>query len=269
MSASIEIPPVVVRALDVVERGEDAWIYFLDTPGETREVPVDFYLREALSFDPSDAAQAIAFMRDWGVPFDPMHRDLVHGDETLLRRGNGNRFIPIRDEREGVAIDLGWVVSVDWNAEKPPVDELVERRKKIDRLIHIAHPLRRMEEMQRFCRWARDGGSSLGDRGTVRRLNAALTVFAPHIVTEDVQVPSIYNVVAAQIINDIHDGTQILTCQNETCRRKFTKQRGRAEYGAYRSKGVLYCSKTCAKAQAQRELRRRRRTEKGSRDGEA
>ena len=61
--------------------------------------------------------------------------------------------------------------------------------------------------------------------------------------------------------NHIVERAAYLTCANEPCGRTFVRQEGRAEHGQYRTKGVKYCSATCARAQAQRELRRRKRRE--------
>jgi hypothetical protein len=62
-----------------------------------------------------------------------------------------------------------------------------------------------------------------------------------------------------QLHNLIVDGLEIRRCANESCGRPFTRQRGRAAKGQYRSTGVLYCDAACAKAQIQREYRRRNR----------
>jgi hypothetical protein len=100
-------------------------------------------------------------------------------------------------------------------------------------------------------------------------LNGALTPFRPHVevVSEDKhgsrhhgwdrpQITS-YSAMAVEILNDIATETQWRRCANEPCGRLFARQQGRAEYGQYRTKGVRFCSRTCAKAQMQRELRRR------------
>ncbi len=54
----------------------------------------------------------------------------------------------------------------------------------------------------------------------------------------------------------------IKICGSETCGREFRWHDGRSEDGQYRTEGVKYCSHPCAKAQGQRELRRRRKTER-------
>jgi hypothetical protein len=62
-----------------------------------------------------------------------------------------------------------------------------------------------------------------------------------------------------QLHNLVVDGLEIRRCANETCGRPFTRQRGRALKGQYRTAGVIYCDAACAKAQMQREYRRRNR----------
>ncbi|HET9667079.1 MAG TPA: hypothetical protein VFP09_10000 [Desertimonas sp.] len=70
---------------------------------------------------------------------------------------------------------------------------------------------------------------------------------------------SISTALMVQLHNVIVDGIEIRRCANETCQRPFTRQRGRALKGQYRSTGVMYCDAACAKAQMQREYRRRNR----------
>ncbi|MFD9123567.1 hypothetical protein [Kitasatospora sp. NPDC059571] len=63
-----------------------------------------------------------------------------------------------------------------------------------------------------------------------------------------------------QLYNHLAEGAAVRTCANHNCGRDFVRQRGRANYGQHRTTGVKYCSRECARAQAQRDLRRRRRT---------
>jgi hypothetical protein len=72
---------------------------------------------------------------------------------------------------------------------------------------------------------------------------------------------NLYNLCCLELYNHIVEGANYRTCANEPCGRTFVRQEGRAEHGQYRTKGVKYCSATCARAQAQRELRRRKRQE--------
>jgi hypothetical protein len=72
-------------------------------------------------------------------------------------------------------------------------------------------------------------------------------------------VPRLTAGLCLQAFAFINDEMPARRCANEMCQQWFTRQRGRAEYGQFRSSGVLYCSASCAKAQAQRDYRRRHR----------
>lgn len=68
---------------------------------------------------------------------------------------------------------------------------------------------------------------------------------------------SLYPSLCLQLWNLIDEGAVPRRCSNETCERLFVRQRDGAEHGQFRTKGVIYCSRNCARAQAQREYRRR------------
>ncbi|MGW8687090.1 hypothetical protein ACWGNN_39870 [Streptomyces sp. NPDC055817] len=89
--------------------------------------------------------------------------------------------------------------------------------------------------------------------------HAALHVFSIGVGNLTDRHPTIYCVAYLQLYNHIAEKATIRECANETCRRSFVRQRGRAEHGQNRTSGIKYCTRECARAQAQRELRRRRK----------
>jgi hypothetical protein len=64
---------------------------------------------------------------------------------------------------------------------------------------------------------------------------------------------------ALELFNHIAGSEAYRQCENESCRRVFVRQYGRAEHGQSRREGVRYCSRACAQAQAARAYRRRKR----------
>jgi len=75
--------------------------------------------------------------------------------------------------------------------------------------------------------------------------------------------PSLYSVGMLQLVNHLASGETVHTCANETCRRQFVRQLGRSTYGGHRKTGILYCTNACARAQYQREKRRRDKAARG------
>jgi hypothetical protein len=67
----------------------------------------------------------------------------------------------------------------------------------------------------------------------------------------------LYCVMCLELFNHIVEEAEYRKCANETCGRLFVRQQGRALHGQHRTKGVKYCSPECARAQAQRQYRRR------------
>jgi hypothetical protein len=105
----------------------------------------------------------------------------------------------------------------------------------------------------------------------VHYMNDALKSFAPRVqymptyfknVPFGIPTPDLYDGLCAQVFNLVAEGLPVRRCANETCGRAFTRQRDRAQHGQYRTSGVMYCSRACARAQAKRIARRKQRAAK-------
>ncbi len=99
------------------------------------------------------------------------------------------------------------------------------------------------------------------------QINAGLARFAVRVDPAGGQATaaqhfSAYEAACLLIANDLAEHAPYRRCANETCRRIFSRQRGRAEYGQHRSTGVTFCTPGCARAQSQRERRRKARDER-------
>ena len=102
-------------------------------------------------------------------------------------------------------------------------------------------------------------------RNFIAFTGAALRNFHVRVELESIDRPqppdetSLYTAAMLQLVNDLAANETIHTCANETCRRPFVRQLGRSTYGGHRRTGTLYCTSNCARAQYQREKRRRDR----------
>jgi hypothetical protein len=100
----------------------------------------------------------------------------------------------------------------------------------------------------------------------LRNFHVRVSVDTRHEPAEDWNIgdvfTTLYSVAMLQLVNDLAENLIYRKCANEVCRRPFVRQRGRAKYGGNRMRGVMYCSNTCARAQYQREKRRRDRAGK-------
>jgi hypothetical protein len=95
-------------------------------------------------------------------------------------------------------------------------------------------------------------------------LTEGLRPFHPRVLNADDPADSfvdapLYAVCCLELFNHLVEHVDVKVCANETCGRQFARQRGRAEHGQHRTRGVKFCSNQCARAQMQRAYRRRLR----------
>nr|WP_244211450.1 hypothetical protein [Streptomyces antibioticus] len=182
--------------------------------------------------------------------------------------------------------DGGWMGN--WEQRAIAIEKRFEYKKKYkeslmvpDTLVHVWEGAPHLDTL-RFLRDAWIIASATGDlsdwhhlfeglphgesrldrtvKDWVDGLNKALGVASPridHPLAEE-EGATLYGASCLQLYNHIVEQAQYKICANESCGQFFVRQQGRSGGVQRKSEGVKYCSSRCAKAQAQRELRRRR-----------
>ncbi len=247
--------PVVSRPA-AVKVHDGQWLELLG-PDEDVAIPTGFYLRELTVGRPRTAEDAAAFVQQWGRSADVDYRDLRAGEAH-------RRVYEVRAQREGLLTKTGSFLDKFAIFAGHDVDELVRVRTSV---VHVAEVLYRAEEMSWLAdhtlAWKR-GDDRDEDAWTLylEGLNAALSAFQVSMVVEGQDRPhslpniTAYSVGALQLYNDVAIGATYRECANETCAVVFTTQRGTAAH-YQRTSGTKYCTNKCARAQAERERRRR------------
>lgn len=232
-------------------------------------LPDDFYLRELMDLDAEDMETVASWMRTWGH-FGAGFFEAGSWDEEdmlLLREvlaiehperdgGTVHRDVARLHIRQAQKAIRTWLAC----RRRDGLDELVADQSTGTHLAAV-----RAENPHLGGDWPRDR-TRLRDvlishrlRHLEGTLNTALGVFSVGIGTLSERHPSIYSAAFLQLYNHLAEDATIRTCSNETCGRSFVRQRGRAEYGQHRTSGIKYCTRECARAQAQRAHRRRKR----------
>jgi hypothetical protein len=112
--------------------------------------------------------------------------------------------------------------------------------------------------------WLRFGHAiNLGLSGFCVRANIQFEFLpgTPDIGSTENRQVTLYEAACLQLWNLMADGIPIKDCANDRCSNSFGHQYDDTKRTQHRSRGVLYCSQRCARAQAERERRRRIRAE--------
>ncbi|MER7048339.1 hypothetical protein [Streptomyces jumonjinensis] len=253
-------------------RADGDWIVWdignpMDFEQETACLPEDFYMRELMEADPRDLVTVAGWMSRYGHLGDI---DSGSWDEEELQRlrdledREHPRFGPwsIHGDLVQFHVSEAQEAIATWLSLRRPggLDDLVEMDVTEERLAqeqeansdHDQSYPRDLDDLRSILLWLRLAQL----RGA---LGSGLAPFSVGLNTLTERRPSVLSVAFLQLYNHLAEKATIRECANETCRRAYVRQRGRAEYGQNRTTGTKYCTRECARAQAQREHRRRRR----------
>ena len=270
----IQVP--AIRPMHDVEVEGDWILWPVHIDPRQVELPQDFYLREMMDIGPTDLEAAADIMRNYGILFDFNQKDLQKDRRIKLPDSEAfdaeYPFSGFHKDEVRLHIETAQRAIRTWLALQSPdsyeaLEELVEPELSDESYEHFKeHSSPGIDKSREHFKEL-----VLGERvaDLSWTLNAALSRISVGIVRdpfgEASRLPGYHTVYTSsflQLYNHMVEEATIRHCANEPCGRPFVRQRGRARFEQHRTEGIMYCSRECARAQAQRELRRRRRNEK-------
>ena len=219
---------------------------------QTVECPVDFALREVRDARLDDES-IIDFIGTWGLVY-PLRGPGRIPEAFFRSRGSMDMVSDLDAPEHQTRVSLGMTRNY-LLVMKAMADFFIGRDRDDIEMVRNA--------------WTNRGfplslvGSSVerSEEMAAEVLNAALSVYTPHVHfgnPKPVIASSVFSVAMLQVFGLLNSGWSVRYCKNDRCGKPFTRQRGRSRYGqGQHSQGVLYCSKSCAKAHLERQRRAR------------
>ncbi|MGW7598159.1 hypothetical protein [Streptomyces antimycoticus] len=252
--APVSVPRV--RTVADVELEDDDWISF--QVDSWAPLPDEFYLRVLQHYDgDSDMQEIVDLIRTYGqLCLD----DFVEWDGGSM--GNWEqRSIALQDRMEYMQKRKEGFLAPEtllrrWEAA-PHLDRLRFLR---DGWI-VASATGDLAEYAQLFEDIKHGQSiERTTRDWVDGLNKGLSAAHPRIEHPFAheEGATLFGASCLQLYNHMMEGAQYKICANESCGQFFVRQQGRSASLQRKNEGIKYCSSKCARAQAQRELRRRR-----------